>query len=205
LKTREEIQEWYDSHSHYGNAEVRADWGRIHWFLPYIKGETLEVGSSHGGVTKIVAALPQVSSVLAIDITDASIERTTTAVLGVALSKVTVMKTWVEDLSDNLRFDTILLFEVLEHLLDDRAILQKCVGMLRPGGSILISTPYEARFVEPDHLHYYDTYKMDNLMQSTGLPYWIATCVSALPEYLPDTRVPVHIWFICKATKEEQD
>lgn len=39
------------------------------------------------------------------------------------------------------RFDTILMFEVLEHLLDQRSVMDRLVKLLAPGGTFICSTP----------------------------------------------------------------
>jgi SAM-dependent methyltransferase len=38
-------------------------------------------------------------------------------------------------------FDLIILFHVLEHLKDPRAILRECANLLRPGGTLVVSVP----------------------------------------------------------------
>ncbi|MBL0385229.1 class I SAM-dependent methyltransferase [Tumebacillus sp. ITR2] len=54
-------------------------------------------------------------------------------------------------------FDTILSFETLEHVADDRLFLDHLVQMLNPGGTLVISTPYgRGRGMptsEPFHVH----------------------------------------------------
>ena len=39
------------------------------------------------------------------------------------------------------RFDSIVMFNVLEHILDDRSVLESCARWLRPGGNIVIYVP----------------------------------------------------------------
>jgi SAM-dependent methyltransferase len=41
-------------------------------------------------------------------------------------------------------FDQIICLETIEHLSDDRGLLVSLAGLLRPGGRLLLSTPYEA-------------------------------------------------------------
>jgi 2-polyprenyl-3-methyl-5-hydroxy-6-metoxy-1,4-benzoquinol methylase len=42
---------------------------------------------------------------------------------------------------DGARFDAILLGDILEHLVDPPALLRQVVGLLNPGGSVVISVP----------------------------------------------------------------
>ncbi len=55
------------------------------------------------------------------------------------------------------RFDVVSAFEVLEHIEDDKAALDAWVQRVRPGGTLLISTPaYQRRYGVQDELvgHY---------------------------------------------------
>lgn len=51
-------------------------------------------------------------------------------------------------------FDQIICFETIEHLSDDEGLLRTLAGMLAPGGSLLLTTPYEGHrplFTEERH------------------------------------------------------
>jgi SAM-dependent methyltransferase len=39
-------------------------------------------------------------------------------------------------------FDQVICFETIEHLSDDEGLVRTLVGMLRPGGTMLLTTPY---------------------------------------------------------------
>lgn len=170
---RESYQKFYDANSHFSNQHITEDWGRINWLLPFVSGDVLEVGCQDGGVTVIL--VPCSDTLLAIDITDEHVERTRNhiarnfyGVLGIH-----VQKTYIEDFETGTKFDTIVLFEVLEHVLDDRLVLQKCYDLLRVGGDILISVPFEDFFPEPDHLRQYTVGGMTKLLAEYG-PAWVA-------------------------------
>ena len=47
----------------------------------------------------------------------------------------------LEDVPESLRFDTILYIDVLEHIADDRAELQRATGLLRRGGHLVVISP----------------------------------------------------------------
>ena len=71
-------------------------------------------------------------------------------------------------------FDLVCAFEVIEHIEDDAAALAEWVGRLRPGGSLLLSTPaQQKRFAAWDEVvgHYrrYDPPVLDALLRSAGL------------------------------------
>ena len=54
---------------------------------------------------------------------------------------------------DDESFGAVMLTEVLEHLQDDRATIKEIARVLRPGGTLLISTPHRGLFaaLDPDN------------------------------------------------------
>jgi len=56
-------------------------------------------------------------------------------------SNVTVLDCAVEELDGDASFDTILCFNVLEHIAADEAALARFASLLRPGGSLLLLVP----------------------------------------------------------------
>lgn len=69
-------------------------------------------------------------------------------------------------------FDTILMFEVLEHIEDDRAALSRVRELLRPSGQVLLSVPaHESSFGPSDifagHYRRYDRAKLVALLEES--------------------------------------
>lgn len=160
---RNTYQEYYEYISEFvDNTNVTPEWERLFWLLPHISGDVLEVGCGWGGVTKILARLPAVRQIHAIDITDENVRRTTEAIDTIKNSlpmvhvdtkhelhattytlesKVHVEKIYVEDLDAPKAYDTVVLMEVLEHVLDPEAVLKVAWATLRPKGRVVISVP----------------------------------------------------------------
>jgi 2-polyprenyl-3-methyl-5-hydroxy-6-metoxy-1,4-benzoquinol methylase len=163
VKDRETYQEFYEYISEFvDNTHVTAEWDRTFWLLPHISGEVLEVGCGWGGVTKILAVMPGVTRLHAIDITDENVRRTREALEEMKLhipmiledieadrhnttyflkSKVSVEKSYIEDLDSPEEYDTVVLMEVLEHVLDPQVVLKAAWATLKPGGKLVISVP----------------------------------------------------------------
>lgn len=77
-------------------------------------------------------------------------------------------------LNGDARFDLICAFEVLEHIEDDMSALNDWVSRLRPGGTLLLSTPaWAARMGAHDravgHYRRYDPPTMAQLLGTAGL------------------------------------
>jgi SAM-dependent methyltransferase len=71
-------------------------------------------------------------------------------------------------------FDLVCAFEVIEHIEDDAEAMRSWVGHLRPGGSVLLSTPaWQKRFGAADemvgHFRRYDPPVLRSLLRDAGL------------------------------------
>ncbi|MEP6463491.1 MAG: class I SAM-dependent methyltransferase [Frankiaceae bacterium] len=72
------------------------------------------------------------------------------------------------------RFDVVCAFEVIEHLAEDRAAVQRWIRHLHPGGTLLLSTPADpARFGPADqaagHFRRYSPAALAALLTELGL------------------------------------
>ncbi|HEX7188302.1 MAG TPA: class I SAM-dependent methyltransferase [Actinomycetes bacterium] len=77
-------------------------------------------------------------------------------------------------LAEDETFDLVCAFEVIEHIEDDAAAMREWAGRLRPGGSVLLSTPaWQKRFGAADemvgHFRRYDPAVLRSLLHSAGL------------------------------------
>lgn len=109
---------------------------------PYLGSEILEVGAGLGGTTKALCRGsetrwvclepdPQLASQITRQIEDGALPRFCEPVVGTLASTG-------EDLG---RFDTVLYMDVLEHIEDDRAELNRAAKCLRPGGYVVALGP----------------------------------------------------------------
>jgi SAM-dependent methyltransferase len=68
-----------------------------------------------------------------------------------------IVATPVEELCVDLRFDLIILFQVLEHIGEPVPLLRECARRLAPGGRLVTSVPnfssWQSRFAGPSWLH----------------------------------------------------
>lgn len=70
--------------------------------------------------------------------------------------------------------DYLFAFEVLEHIQDDREVLEQWVRFLRPGGRILVSVPaHQRKFGRSDelvgHVRRYERAQLGDLLASVGM------------------------------------
>lgn len=102
----------------------------------YVSGSLLEVGCGEGrGIDKL---LPLVQQFTAIDKIEDVINRLSERYPSATFRRMDIPP--FEGLPDNA-FDTIISFQVIEHIRDDKRFLQEINRVLKPGGTALITTP----------------------------------------------------------------
>ena len=103
--------------------------------LPFLEGDVLDFGAGTGTFTRMMRATERVRSVTAVDLApppeslEGSNVRWLSADLNTALSL------------PGASFDVITAVEVIEHLENPRAVAREWYRLLRPGGTVLLSTP----------------------------------------------------------------
>lgn len=115
---------------------------------PFLKGDILEAGAGIGSNTKLLDAGgtgrwvclepdPDLASQLTQSLGGAGQKRAYEIVCGT-----------LNELAGQ-RFDTIIYIDVLEHIEDDRAELQRAGEHLRPGGRVIVLSPAHQRLFSP--------------------------------------------------------
>ena len=103
---------------------------------PLVKGDLLEVGCGEGrGVTELLNA---VDSYLGLDKIQEVIDKLQAKYPSVSF-KQAVIPPFENIPSDS--FDTVVSFQVIEHIENDRLFLEEIYRVLKPGGKAIISTP----------------------------------------------------------------
>jgi len=140
---------------------------------PFIRGDVLEVGAGLGGTTQALSqdgcatwTCLEPDAKLA-----AAIERGIAA--GDIDARCRVEVGTLADVDLDLRFDTILYIDVLEHIEDDRAEVRAAVERLRPGGTVVAVGPaHEWLFTPFDealgHFRRYDRGQLEALTPPGG-------------------------------------
>lgn len=107
-------------------------------------GSLLDVGCGYGGLVSYAVDLGL--NAVGIDFNAQQIE------IGQSVFQLTENQIYYansnalqEMISNNVKFDCICLFEVLEHVDDPRNLIQQAIGLLEDDGTILISCPNEDR------------------------------------------------------------
>lgn len=148
------------------NAALR--WDVISRMLPEEPGNMLEIGCGRGAVAARLARVAK--SLVAIE-PDA--ESCASARIAVG-DRARVLNIDSPSLPEDLHFDTVCAFEVLEHIENDRAALADWVKHLKPGGLLLLSVPAHSQKMGAadrlvGHFRRYDPEQMQALLAHAGL------------------------------------
>jgi SAM-dependent methyltransferase len=103
--------------------------------LPGERLAVLDIGGGTGWLLDVVRGLEaRVQDTQVVDLDEAAAERARARGHGFFLGRI-------EDYETSRRFDLILMLNLIEHVENPLAVLQKAAGLLTPGGRILLQTP----------------------------------------------------------------
>jgi 2-polyprenyl-3-methyl-5-hydroxy-6-metoxy-1,4-benzoquinol methylase len=132
---------------------------RYYFATPYVKGRVLDIacGTGYGSHMTAKERKREVTEIVAVDLDSETLKY---ANVEYNHQKITYVQGDVTDcnLPERLgTFDTILCFETIEHVADDRAVMDNLYRMLKPGGILVLSSPFgRGRGMptgEPFHVH----------------------------------------------------
>lgn len=132
---------------------------RYHFSMLYAKGRVLDFACGSGYGTQLVAKLNKqnLNEIIGVDLNEDAITYAR-ARYHHPLASYQVADVTDTTLPEQLgTFDTILSFETLEHIHDEAAFMSNLYRLLKPGGTLVMSTPYgEGRGIpcgQPFHVH----------------------------------------------------
>lgn len=181
---KDRVGEVYEG-TYAGNALQKRTRDRVDWICAHTTGEqVLDIGCSQGIVALLLARAGK--QVLAIDIDPESISYAQRRAMEEPLSVQQRVHYLCADFLgqdlDGASFDSILVTEVLEHLEDPNACLEKIAGLLRPDGRVVVMVPFGIN-AHPDHkrtYYYLDLlHSVDHYFQPVSADFvggWVVIC-----------------------------
>lgn len=141
------------------NGMLLEHMARYQFALPYVTGRVLDLscGSGYGTHMMIKDRKDDVSEMIGVDI-DPKIIQYAKGAYYHPKSEFRVADATDVNLPEQLgTFDTIVSFETYEHIEEEDKLLQNYERLLKPGGTLIVSTPFgEGRGVDcysPFHVH----------------------------------------------------
>lgn len=127
---------------------------------PYVKGDLLELGCGEGRGVELLA--PLADSYLALDKIGEVIDSLKAKYPDVAFQQAVFPP--FDGIADN-SFDTIVSFQVIEHVKQDGEFLKEIHRVLRPGGRAILTTPNIKKTLtrNPWHIREYTAKELTNL------------------------------------------
>lgn len=125
-----------------------------------IKGDLLEIGCGEGrGISLLSSSCRRY---VALDKITETIEHLSCIYKNVEFINATIPP--IKEIDDNT-FDTVVSFQVIEHIKDDRRFLEEIQRVLKPGGKALITTPNIKKTLSrnPWHIREYTAKGLEDL------------------------------------------
>ncbi|RKL67321.1 SAM-dependent methyltransferase [Salipaludibacillus neizhouensis] len=150
---------------------------RYYFAFPYAKGRVLDLacGTGYGGQIVAKAKKKVISEMVGVDIHKETIEYATKTYYHPLLTFQ-----MGDVLDPNFRasigtFDTIMSFETIEHVPDDQEFLSSIYKLLKPGGILILSTPFGAgkgiKSAVPFHYHQLTETELIDLFNGSELEF----------------------------------
>lgn len=127
----------------------------------YVKGDLLEIGCGEGRGVGLLQDL--VSSYSGIDKINEVV-----ASLAVQYPKASFVQSVIPPLNfPKQKFDSVISFQVIEHIKDDKGYLEEISRVLKPGGIALLTTPNITKSLSrnPWHIREYTSQELKDLCQ----------------------------------------
>ncbi|WP_088007288.1 class I SAM-dependent methyltransferase [Indiicoccus explosivorum] len=117
---------------------------RYHFAIHYCTGDVLDIAAGAGYGTQLIAksCKEKVNSVTGVDLSQEAITYARGRYhhpLARYLQGNALDSTFMKSIGP---FDTIISFETIEHVPDDRLFLDRLMSRLNPGGTLILSTPF---------------------------------------------------------------
>lgn len=131
--------------------------------------DVLEAGSGEGYGADLLSAVAR--SVTCVDYDQSAVEHTRARYPHLTIHQANLIDLPLPDAS----IDSVVNFQVIEHLWDQPAFVAECLRVLRPGGELLMSTPNRITFspgrdtpLNPFHTRELDPAELHELLSAAG-------------------------------------
>jgi 2-polyprenyl-3-methyl-5-hydroxy-6-metoxy-1,4-benzoquinol methylase len=139
----------------------------------YIKGNTVDIGCNHGACTLLL--LDYVEKLESITGIDMNFEALQIAFNNAHLLKPSIPVNFIamnflENSLESNTYDFLMTFHILEHIYPQDSIkfVSELYRILKPGGYLLLSIPYDRAYPDPCHVAFYNVDSLCSLFEECG-------------------------------------
>ena len=166
---------------------------RVAWFVERTIGpRVLDAGCGSGVLAVCLAKKPEVEAVVALDLCQRALDATRANLRYLTKAeeqKVGIRLAWAEHLPYCAGyFNTVILGEVLEHVLDDTAAVAEAHRVLRANGRLLVSVPL-TRALDQDHIRLFTPFVLSRLLA---------------PHFIVQEEVRIRNWWVVSALRPSE-
>jgi SAM-dependent methyltransferase len=140
----------------------------LKYYQKYIKGLVADCGSNHCAVSILLNDFNP-NKIVCIDLNKEALQIGANTAASMGVRNMNFVHSNLLDISCNTGiFDFIVSFHTLEHIYPEDAhkIIQEMHRILKPGGYLLISIPYEDNYPDPCHVAFYNEKSLSDLMSA---------------------------------------
>jgi protein-L-isoaspartate O-methyltransferase len=184
----ESMVAYLKSYARLGNHVARYQFAK-QWILG---GQVLEIGCGHGAGAALLA--PNYSLYVGVDADVSAVAWAKRNVEPAFPHSVFLAEHEFQSSYRNAKFDSVIAFEVLEHVYNPRELIGKLAAATKPGGLVVLSTPngvsslhQRSLFRTPLHVDEYDINEVVDLLSGTGQGH----------EYFMERRIDwIDVWWL---------
>lgn len=122
-------------------------------FHPGSQPELLDAGSGFGQYVYYLSKKFPKASILGLDVKEEQVADCNAFFLKAGKSNIAFETADLTEIAFSNRFDLVLCVDVMEHIEEDRKVLENYFNALKPGGMLLISTPSDQGGSDVHHDH----------------------------------------------------
>ena len=140
----------------------------LKYYQKYIKGYVGDCGSNHCAVSILLNDFNP-DKIVCIDLNKDALQIGANTAGSMGIHNMYFVNSNLLDIScTSSIFDFVVSFHTLEHIYPEDApkIIQEIYRVLKPGGYLLISIPYEHHYPDPCHVAFYNEQSLSDLMSA---------------------------------------
>lgn len=153
--------------------KIHANYKIMEFYKSYIKGVCADLGCNHGACTLLMLEFKNCTELYGFDLNNDALEIAKKNAQKMNNDNINIV--FQKEYLDNINikdeyFDFLMSFHTIEHIYPDNIhnVVKEFYRILKSGGYILISIPYEHAYPDKAHVAFYNEKTLVELFESCG-------------------------------------